>query len=246
MFMSRKRFRAVRIASILSATLTVLFMTCALQAQNLGLEGPTGVFVTPLAYTVTSPSNGLGLPTLSFHFLDGGSVIGYFSQMSVTEGAFDRIEFGYTRDVHQTAGDPSLSSLWHPGFNIAHGKVILIKENAGKHDWVPGIAAGFLVRTTIHNVGGSIAGKDTTNGDVYIVATKTITQTAPMPILLSGGFRGTNAELYGFAGNATRFQGRPFGAVAFVFKGPAGSNIIFASEVAAQPPHPENLGGAQI
>src|SRR5271165_2530975 len=161
MFMSRKRFRAVRIASILSATLTVLFMTCALQAQNLGLEGPTGVFVTPLAYTVTSPSNGLGLPTLSFHFLDGGSVIGYFSKLSVTEGAFDRIEFGYTRDIHQTADSPEFSPLWHNGFNIFHGKVNILRENMDHHTWIPAVSAGFLERTQVHNVGGAINGKDT-------------------------------------------------------------------------------------
>ena len=40
------------------------------QAQNLGLQGETGVFITPLAYTVSSPANGLGLPVLGFHFLD--------------------------------------------------------------------------------------------------------------------------------------------------------------------------------
>ena len=243
--MLRQRSSATRTASVVTVILVGLFMTCAARAQSLGLEGPTGVFVTPLAYTVASPSNNIGKPSLGFHFLDGGSVIGYFSKISVTEGAFNRIEFGYTRDVHQTAGEP-LSSLWHDGFNIMHGKVNIIRENMGKHNWIPAISGGFLVRTQVHNVGGAITGEDTHNGDVYIVATKTITETKAMPILLSGGFRGTNAELYGMAGNATRFQGRFFGAVAFVFTGPHKSNIIFASEVAQQPPHPENLGAAKI
>jgi hypothetical protein len=242
----RHRSSAVRTGSVVTALIGGLFMTGALRSQSLGLEGPTGVFVTPLAYVVKSPSNNLGLPSLGFHFLDGGDVIGYFSKISVTDGAFNRMEFGYTRDVHQTGSAPSLSPLWHPGFNIAHAKVNIIQENAWKHNWLPAISGGFLVRTGIHNVGGTIAGKDTTNGDVYIVATKTISELKPMPIMLSGGFRGTNAELYGMAGNATRFQGRAFGAVAFVFQGPRKSNIIFASEVAQQPPHPENLGAALI
>jgi len=244
--MLRQRSSVTRTASVVTAILGGLFVTCTAQAQSLGLEGPTGVFVTPLAYTIASPSNNIGKPSLGFHFLDGGSVIGYFSKISVTEGAFSRIEFGYTRDVHQTAGDPSLSSLWHSGFNIVHAKVNIIRENTSKHDWIPAISAGFLERTQVHNVGGTINGKDTRNGDVYIVATKTITQTKAMPILLSGGFRGTNSELYGMAGNATRFQGRAFGAVGFVFTGPRKSNIIFASEVAQQPSHPEHLGAAQI
>ena len=244
--MLRQRSSVTRTASVVTAILGGLFVTCTAQAQSLGLEGPTGVFVTPLAYTIASPSNNIGKPSLGFHFLDGGSVIGYFSKISVTEGAFSRIEFGYTRDVHQTAGDPSLSSLRHSGFNIVHAKVNIIRENTSKHDWIPAISAGFLERTQVHNVGGTINGKDTRNGDVYIVATKTITQTKAMPILLSGGFRGTNSELYGMAGNATRFQGRAFGAVGFVFTGPRKSNIIFASEVAQQPSHPEHLGAAQI
>ena len=122
----------------------------------------------------------------------------------------------------------------------------IIPENAWNHNWFPAISGGFLVRTGVHNVGGTIAGKNTTNGDVYIVATKTISELKPMTIMLSGGYRGTNAELYGMAGNATRFQGRAFGAVALVFQGPRKSNIILASEVAQQPPHSETLGAARI
>jgi len=244
--MLRQRSSATRTASVATVILGGLFMTCAAQAQNLGLEGPTGVFVTPLAYTVASPSNNIGKPSVGFHFLDGGSVIGYFSKISITEGAFNRIEFGYTRDVHQTAGDPSLSSLWHPGFDIIHAKVNFLPENTGHHNWIPAISGGFIERLQVHNVGGTIHGKNTNNTDVYVVATKTITQTKAMPIMLSGGIRGTNAELYGMAGNATRFQARAFGAVALVFKGPRKSDIIFASEVAQQPPHPENLGAAKI
>ena len=244
--MLRQRSSAARTASVAAVIMGGLFMTCAARAQNLGLEGPTGVFVTPLAYTVASPSNNIGKPSLGFHFLDGGSVIGYFSKISVTEGAFSRIEFGYTRDVHQTAGDPSLSSLWHPGFDIIHAKVNFLPENTGHHNWIPAISGGFIERLQVHNVGGTIHRKNTNNTDVYVVATKTITQTKAMPIMLSGGIRGTNAELYGMAGNATRFQARAFGAVALVFKGPRKSDIIFASEVAQQPPHPENLGAAKI
>src|SRR5271165_5677639 len=98
-----------------------LFLGGALQAQNLGLEGETGVYVTPLAYVAPSPSNSLGAPAVAFHFLNAGSVIGTFSNISVTEGAFGRLEFGYTRDVHTTADNPFLSPLWHNGFNIVHG-----------------------------------------------------------------------------------------------------------------------------
>jgi hypothetical protein len=244
--MLKINYQAARLIAILSAALGILFVCGTLHAQDLGLEGETGVFVTPLAYTVASPSNNLGKPVVGYHFLDAGSVIGTFSKISITEGAFGRVEFGYTRDVHTTGDNPDLSPLWHTGFNIMHGKVNIIRENAVKHNWIPAISVGFLVRTQVHNVGGVINNKDTVNGDVYVVATKTITQVHGLPIILSGGMRGTNAELWGMAGNATRFQGRAFGTVAFVVKGPAKSSLVFASEVAQQPRHPENLGAAVI
>lgn len=243
--MTKINYRAARLIAILSATLGVLFASGTLHAQNLGLEGETGVFVTPLAYTVASPSNNLGKPVVGYHFLEAGSVIGTFSKISITEGAFGRVEFGYTRDVHSTGGDPALSPLWDTGFNVVHGKVNIVRENTGKHNWIPAISVGFLARTQVHNVGGVITNQNTHNEDGYLVATKTVTE-FKLPIMLSGGIRGTNAELWGMAGNATRFQGRAFGAVAFVLKGPAKSSLIFASEVAQQPPHPEHLEAAVI
>jgi hypothetical protein len=220
--------------------------TGTLHSQNLGLEGETGVFVTPLAYTVSSPAGGFGAPSLGYHFLDAGGVIGTFSKISITEGAFGRLEFGYTRDVHTAGDNPGLSPLWHSGFDIAHAKANLLPENAGGMNWLPAISTGFLVRAGVRNVGGAISGKDTNNEDVYLVASKTITALPGLPILLSGGIRGTNAELWGMAGNANRFEGLPFGAAAFVLSGPFKSKVVLATEVAPQPPHPENLAAAKI
>jgi hypothetical protein len=37
-------------------------------AQNIGWEGETGIFVTPLAYTAASPAAGFGLPIVAYHF----------------------------------------------------------------------------------------------------------------------------------------------------------------------------------
>ena len=79
-----------------------------------------------------------------------------------------------------------------------------------------------------------------TNGDVYIVASKVI-PAKPAAIVLSGGVRGTNAELWGMGGNAPDWQAKAFGAVAFAFTGPGKSTIIFGSEVAQQPHHPLNI-----
>jgi hypothetical protein len=232
---------------LLFITLGALLNVGTLHAQNLGLEGETGVYITPLAYTVASPANNFGKPVVGFHFLDAGNVIGNFSQISVTEGAFGRVEFGYSRDVHTTANNPAFSPLWHNGFNIVQGKVNILREKTGKPNWIPAISTGFIARTQVHNVGGSIRNKDTNNGDVYLVATKTITHIKGLPpIILSAGVRGTNAELWGLAGNTPNFQARAFGAAGFSFKGPFKSAVTLASEVAQQPRHPEGLPFAVI
>jgi hypothetical protein len=90
------------------ATLILLFVlpfaTHAAQAQSLGYEGPTGVFVTPLASTSASPAKGLGQPSVAYHFLAAGPIVGDFSTVSITEGFAKRFEFGYTHEIHNENG----------------------------------------------------------------------------------------------------------------------------------------------
>ena len=105
-------------------------------AQDLGYEGPTGVFVTPIASVAPSESNGFGRPVVAYHFLNGGDVIGNYSTISVTEGVFKRVEFGYTAELQKEGTDHTnsvnLSPLWTETMSIVHGKVNLIPENAFK------------------------------------------------------------------------------------------------------------------
>jgi hypothetical protein len=215
-------------------------------AQQLGWEGETGVFVTPLAYTVATPKHTFALPVVAYHFLNAGSVIGRYSQLSITSGYAKRLEFGYTRTIHSAGSDPTLSPLWTDGFNTFHAKGSLIQENAWKQPWMPQISTGFMLRTQVRNVGGQMQGKDTTNADIYLVATKTITQLKPMSLILSVGVQGTNAELIGLGGNANQWGPVGFGAVAVVFQGPAKSAIVLGAEVAQQPRHPDQLPKAVI
>jgi hypothetical protein len=230
---------------IITVAISIAVFTISLQAQNIGWEGETGVFVTPLAYTAQSPKSGLGKPLVAFHYLNGGGVLGDFYNISGTLGAFSRIEFGYTRALHSLGGDPNFSPLWNNGFNIVHGKLNFISENAGKTKWVPALSVGFVARSQVRNVGGAIQNKDTINGDIYLVASKTITQTV-VPIILSGGVRGTNAQLWGLGGNAPNWSARAFGAAGFVVKLPKGANAIIAAEIAQQPTHPDQLPTAVI
>lgn len=222
-------------AFVLSAF--VLFAAAGAHAQSLGYEGPTGVFVTPLASTSASPATGFGKPSISYHVLAGGSVIGTWNTVAITEGFATRFEAGYTREDHAAGNNTALSPLWTDGLNIFHAKARIIDENAGKTKWVPGIAIGGIVRTNDSNVGDGTYGQSKSNGDIYVVATKVVTQTKPVPLVLNFGVRGTNSSLWGLGGNAPDFTARAFGALGFVFKGPAKGTIILASEVAQQPQH---------
>jgi hypothetical protein len=220
------------------------FATHAAQAQSLGYEGPTGVFVTPLAYTSASPANGLGKPSVSYHFLAGGPVIGDFNTISVTEGFAKRFEFGYTSEVHAGA-DPD--SLWKSDFSIVHGKATIVPENAGKTKWVPAIAVGGIFRANDNDAFDGVAGQTTKNIDIYVVATKVVTQISKkVPVLLNAGLRGTNASLWGLGGNAPDFSARGFGALAFVFTGPNKSTIIVGSEASQQPKQIKTGAGAAL
>jgi hypothetical protein len=140
--------------------------------------------------------------------------------------------------------------LWNSGINIVHFKANITPAPLAK---VAVFSVGTIVRTNdqigvnINNLAATLitnagikpvlAAQKTTNADVYLVATKIITQTKPVPILLNAGIRGTNASLWGLGGNSPGFEGKLFGAAAFVFTGPAKSTIILASEVSEQPQH---------
>jgi len=229
--------------------ITVMFLTSfspAGHGQNLNWEGQTGAFVTPFAYTSSSPGRGFGLPAASFHYLDGGNVLGGFYEVSGTVGFLKRFEAGYTRALNSDGSVPGLSPLFNGGFNIFHGKANLLGENAGKHNYIPAISVGFVARTNVRRVGGVLDGKHTHNEDFYVVGTKTIPYFRVLPIVASFGFKATNASVLGIAGNAPNWQGRLFGAVGFVVPGPVGSKVVFGSEVLQEPRHIEGLPGANL
>jgi hypothetical protein len=216
--------------------------------QGLNWEGQTGAVITPFAYIANSPARKFGRPEVAFHYLNAGSVIGNDYQLSMTEGLARHFEFGYTASL-SSSGSSASSYLFANGFNEFHGKLMILNENAKHTKWIPAIAVGAIGRTGEQRVGqvfkywdGSINGsKTSTNGDFYIVATKTVTQIKGFPFILSLGDKVTNASIFGIAGNAPHWQGRVFGAAAFALKGPSKSALIFGAEAAQQPHHVEGL-----
>lgn len=248
MILETKRYRQLNVlAGLLFSVMFISGLTTSLHAQALGWEGETGVFVTPLAYTASAEGQKIH-PVVAYHYFNAGPVVGDFHEASITLGIGKRLEFGYTHEYHVFGDDPNLSYLWQNGLQVFHGKVNLIPENYQKKNWVPAISVGFKARTNVRNVGNYeglegggmnpfASGKN--NGDVYLVGTKVVK--TKVPIVLNAGVRGTNAMLWGMGGNAPNWQARAFGALAFVFKGPGSSSIVFGTEAAQQPHHPLNF-----
>jgi hypothetical protein len=240
-------YQTVRYGSVQALMLLAVILTGAgansASAQSLNWEGQTGVFVTPLAYTVPSTETGFGRPVVSYHYLDGGPVLGGFNQVSITVGAFSRLEFGYTRTLHEDGTTAGLSNLWSSGFNTFHGKINVLRES---RKWKPAVSVGFVVRSQVQNVGGVIQGRNAINEDFYVVATKTVTKVRHLPLVFNLGFKTTNASLLGLAGNAPAYQGRLFGAAAFALRGPWRSTILLGSEALQESRNVEGLPGAVI
>ena len=232
-----------RIASLSFVGAVLISFTPALHAQ-LGWEGETGVFVTPFAYTASAPGQKLH-PVIAYHYFNGGPIIGQFQEISTEVGIGKRFELGYTHEFHSFGDDPALSFLWQNGFEIFNAKVNLVPENSHGKLWVPAISIGTMVRGNVRNGGNYMEesnpalGSGKTDGDVYLVATKIVPQIfKKVPVILSGGVRGTNAELWGMSGNAPNWSAQGFVAVAFIFAGPKKSQIIAGAEAAQQPHHP--------
>jgi Protein of unknown function (DUF3034) len=170
--------------------------------------------------------------------------LGGFHQVSITVGAFNRVEFGYTRNLHQDGSTVGLSNLWSSGFNAFHRKLNFLQED---RKWRPGLSVGFVVRSQVQNVGGVIQGKSTTNADFYVLATKTVTNISrKLPLVFNLGLKATNASLLGLAGNAPAYQGRLFGAAAFAFRGPRRSTILLGSELLQEPRSVQGLPGIVV
>jgi hypothetical protein len=251
-----------------SSTLSQLFL-CGLfaaallaagrtNAQNLTLEGQTGGFITPTAYVVYGEQGKFfSHPAVGYHFVNANKVIGDIHTLSIAEGFANRAEVGYTRSVHWTGDSTAFSNLWHyAGMNIFSGKVVAIKDGQFA-PLVPGVAAGFVVRTGDKFVSGalgqefaalqgeSVPAKAYTNGDLYVSATKTWLH-PPVPLLVNLGWKATNASIYGIGGQSTRFGGRLFGGLGIPLPGPFKTAIVPAAGFTQEPPTSVNLGAILV
>ena len=231
----------------LSGVVFATIFSTKLNAQNLTLEGQTGGFITPTAYVVyTEKGKFFSHPAVGYHFVNASSVIGNVHTFNIAEGFANRAEVGYTRSEHTEGNSELFSSLWHfNGMNIFSGKVVALKDGQFG-PWMPGVGAGFVVRTSDRFVTGALDQaltgtlKSYTNGDVYVAVTKTWLH-PPVPFLINVGWKATNASIYGLGGQATRFGGRMFGGLGIPIPGPLHTAIVPAAGFTQEPPQVKNL-----
>ena len=139
-------------------------------------EGPTGVFLNPLALTLAG-----GKTQLSGHFLDLNPA-GSLSTWGATQGFGSTLEVGLTHADLSVEGGPSTD------LNILHAKWVALPF---KGEW-PQVAVGAIVRDP--------SGGDATE-DFYAVATKVFPGSTP--IIASLTVRNTNGLGSGLFGKAS-------------------------------------------
>jgi len=228
---------------------SLLFTLTPTAEAQLNWEGQTGGFATPFAYVAASESGKIGHPEVAFHYLNGGDVIGNDYQLSFTVGLFKLTEFGFTRSMSSSGSSP-ITGLFQGGYDTFHGKFNVIPENFHGKKWVPAISVGFAARFELErvarapfavNLQSPLAGRSTNNSDFYVVGTKTITQIKKLPIILSAGYKRTNAQIMGVAGSAPDYANTAFGTIAFLVAGPAKTTLVFGAEAVQQPHYLEGL-----
>jgi len=175
---------------------------------------------------------------VGFQLMNAGDVLGSRFQISFTAAFLQRVEIGYTRSAVAAKEEP-LSSLFDRGFNTIHAKVNLLPEN-WNDSGSPAISAGFIARWQKGNIQEEWPA--TKNGDVFVVATKTVAPDSEVPVLVSGGLRITNGSLYGLAGNAPDWTARGFvtGGVILADK------VLAGIEYSQQPSEIEDFPGTDV
>jgi hypothetical protein len=192
--------RAVVLTAVLTALITGGYVFAGVPLTN--LEGVGGVAFNPLAYPANpgsswkdAPEVGkwIGKPQVGAWYVNLGESHIDWAAFGFAETFFGRLELSYGNEIVSKKG-------WHDIKKDNFGaKFLLIEENAWDQAWFPAISVGAVGKSTRDNVNRHAAGIDASGYDVYLVATKLITQT-PIPVLLSGGVVSTDSQTTGVLG----------------------------------------------
>jgi hypothetical protein len=187
------------IAAVLTLTVVVLVNNASAGAPFNNLEGVGGVAFNPLAYLADSSGENshlkvgdtdvLGKARFGAWYVSLGDVKVDWTAIGVADTLFKRLEVSYG---YETV-NPEHSVAIHK--NNLGAKLLLLPENSFDTAFLPSIAVGAIFK----NSSNVADGVDDSGQDVYLVATKLITQ-LPRPVLLSGGVLSTNSRVTGVFG----------------------------------------------
>jgi len=191
------------------------------------VEGNSGVFITPVAYLANpaEPNEVFGLPSISGTYAYIGEKD--FEAFVVTENLWGKVEFGYALeriglgdwpdDVRTATGMHVDNHALMHNFNA---RLMVIEEAGPDRGWMPAVTLGahFKWNQSHDDINEQLAGTcdmlgaDHDSGvEFTAVATKTIANVLPRPLILSVGLRngdGIHTGLLGFAGERrTTFEG---------------------------------------
>ena len=168
------------------------------------LQGTGGIAFNPLAYTAGLPWEGEGTNDLNgvvskpqvgtwYTYLDDSGIS--WTAASVAFSVLDRVEVsgGYGLIDAYKYGDSSINT-----YNLG-AKLRFLDENAFDQAWVPALAVGGVYKYTDARTVKAL-GLDNDGFDIYVVASKLITQT-PVPVLLSGGVLVSDEVVNGVVGH---------------------------------------------
>jgi len=225
-----KRLLMIRKSKVTLLIVTLFWCAAAYAGPPLpthNVEGNSGVFITSTAYLANPPEEGkiFGLPSVSSSF----AMIGEkdFESFAVTQNIWGKVELGYAlermglgdwpADVKAGTGKHVRNHAYMHNFNT---RLMVIEEGGLGRAWMPAVTLGAHFKwaeglTQINRqLGGTcdLLGADRAFGTEFTtVATKTITDLLPRPLILSAGLRNGDAVhtgLLGFAGSRrTTFEG---------------------------------------
>jgi len=218
--------------NLLAVLVVVTFTLCVTVSAGPPLpthnvEGNSGVFITSTAYLVNPPEEGavFGLPSFSTSFAAIGEKD--FQSFAVTQNIWGKVELGYALermglgdwpdDVRAATGLHVDNHVLLHNFNT---RLMVIEEGGFDRAWMPAVTLGAHFKwneglTDINRqLGGTcdeLGAHHNSGTEFTAVATKTIADWLPRPLIVSAGLRNGDAihtGLMGFAGERrTTFEG---------------------------------------
>jgi len=191
------------------------------------VEGNSGVFITSTAYLVNPPEDDavFGLPSFSTSFAAIGEKD--FESFAVTENVWGKLELGYALErigLGDWPDDVKAATGYHvDNHALLHNfntRLMVVEEGSFKRGWMPAITLGahFKWHENLDDLdeqlGGTcgMLGSDHDFGTEFTaIASKTVTDWLPRPLIVSAGLHngdGIHTGLMGFAGERrTTFEG---------------------------------------